>query len=321
MVIVTGGFGFIGANIAKNLVEGSDLDVIIVDDIDEGRRFANLGAVAIADFYTVDQFNKLLLTNSLPTDVTAIIHMGACSDTTQWNGNFLMERNYNQTKVIYQYCLSNNVQLIYASSASVYGNGDKGFREDIDCEKPINMYAYSKWLFDQYFRRTYVHQASSPSVTGLRFFNVYGEREDFKERMASTPHLFTQQLIKTGVCNLFSGDAGVGDGEQRRDFVYVGDIVNLISWLLDREGVSGIFNVGSGVARSFNDVGDGLINSLGTGSINYIPFPKDLRGVYQSYTCADLKKLRDVGYEAEFSSLEDGIKKFHDASRELGLLS
>lgn len=310
MIIVTGGFGFIGSNIVKAILRRSNKEVIAVDNLSDGRKFRNLQNAEIADFYSISEFNERLRKDNFPRKVECIIHMGACSNTTVWDGNYLIENNYNQTKAIFEYSVSRDIQLIYASSASVYGLGERGFSEDPVCENPINMYAYSKWLFDQYFRRWQESAGKRAKVVGLRFFNVYGHGESFKGRMASTIHKFTDQIIDDGVCRLFDGNGLVENGGHRRDFVFVDDISKLALWLLLNDQVSGIFNVGSGVSRSFNDVASIIIKTLEKGRIEYIPFPSDLVGSYQANTCADLSSLRAAGYDADFSGLELGIRRF-----------
>ncbi len=218
-----------------------------------------------------------------------------------------MQNNYEYSKQVLHFCLTNRIALVYASSASVYGNGTI-FQECLAYEKPINMYGYSKFLFDQYVRRV-LPEADSPLV-GLRYFNVYGPREQHKGSMSSVAYHLTQQLQTDGLVKLFEGSDGYTDGEQRRDFVHIDDVVAVNLWCMDNPQVSGIFNVGTGRSQSFNDVARAVIRSHQKGHIQYIPFPEHLKGRYQSFTEADITALREAGYTAPFKTVEEGVRLY-----------
>lgn len=310
MIIVTGGAGFIGSNIIKGLNERGVTDIIVVDDLKDGAKFKNLAAVEIADYLDKDDFIKRIEKNdSFGQDIQGIFHQGACSTTTEWDGRYMMENNYEYSKKLLHYCLDRGVSFIYASSAAVYGGG-LVFQEKREYEKPLNVYGYSKHLFDQYVRR-YAQDASS-QVVGLRYFNVYGPNEAHKGSMASVAFHLNNQLKDKGMIKLFEGCDGYGNGEQRRDFIYVEDVVKVNLWLLDNKNKSGIYNVGTGKSQSFNDVAKGVLNWHQKGDLEYIPFPEHLKGHYQSFTEADISALRSIGYLESFHSVEEGVKKYLD---------
>lgn len=308
MIIVTGGAGFIGSNIVRSLNNRGLTDILVVDRLEKGHKMHNLADLNIADYIEADAFLTMLTKGDLGLPVEAVFHQGACSTTTEWNGRYVMATNYDYSKVVLHWCQKQGVPFIYASSASVYGMGSAGFREDRACERPINMYAYSKFQFDQYVRRM-LPKASS-QIVGLRYFNVYGPGEAHKGSMASTAFHFSNQLREHGVARLFSGTDGYDDGEQRRDFVFVDDCVSVNLWFMDHPDRSGIFNCGSGRAESFNDMARAVIDWQGGGRIEYIPFPDHLKGAYQSYTCADLTALRRAGYISDFHTVGDGVGKY-----------
>jgi len=238
-----------------------------------------------------------------------IFHNGACSSTTEWNGAFMMDINYEYSKALLHYCIDEDAQYIYASSASVYGDGST-FKEEREYEKPLNVYGYSKFLFDQYVRR--LQPTLKTQVVGLRYFNVYGPREQHKGTMASVAYHFNNQVADGGNLRLFEGCDGYGNGEQRRDFVYVGDVVNVNLWLMDNPSVSGIFNLGTGRSQSFNDVANAVIDWHQKGEIEYIPFPEHLKGRYQSFTQSDISALKAAGYSESFKTVEEGVKLYLD---------
>jgi ADP-L-glycero-D-manno-heptose 6-epimerase len=311
MIIVTGGAGFIGSNIVKGLNQRGIKDIIVVDELTDGTKFAHLTACEIADYLDKDVFLRLIeKRDSFGQDIQAIFHEGACSSTTEWNGRFMMENNYEYSKSILHYCLDRGVNLMYASSAATYGDG-LVFKEEREFEKPLNVYGYSKFLFDQYVRRL-LPQAKS-QIAGFRYFNVYGPHEDHKGSMSSVAYHLNQQLPKNGMVKLFEGCDGYGNGEQRRDFVYVGDVVDVNLWFMDNPQKSGIFNVGTGKSQSFNDVAKAVIAWHNKGHIEYIPFPEHLKGRYQSFTEADIARLREVGYTKPFKTVEEGVKLYLDA--------
>lgn len=312
MIVVTGAAGFIGSNIIKTLNQQGNEDILAVDDLTDGIKFNNIADCALLDYVDKDDFLKQVLSRRpFSSSITVIFHQGACSDTTEWNGKFMMQNNYEYSKALLHYCLENNIAYIYASSASVYGDGNRGFKEQRQCEQPLNVYGYSKFQFDQYVRR---HAAKSTSqVVGLRYFNVYGPREQHKKNMASVAfHLNQQLLAGNPSVKLFAGTEGYGDGEQRRDFIYVDDVVNVNLWFWHNPQVSGIFNLGTGRSQTFNDVANAVLDWHGVGKIQYIPFPENLKGRYQSFTEADIQTLRNVGYQEPFKTVAEGVKLYLD---------
>ncbi len=321
--IVTGAAGFIGANVVKALNARGITQIIAVDDLTQGDRFANLVDCVIEDYLDKDEFLAALGKGAFNGAVTAVLHQGACSDTTESNGRYMMQNNYRYSRTLLDFCAAQKAPFIYASSAAVYGDSTD-FRESPECEKPLNVYGYSKYLFDQHVRR-HRHGAQ---VVGLRYFNVYGPREQHKGRMASVAYHFFHQYQKAGKVRLFEGSGGYGNGEQRRDFVSVEDVVKVNLYFLDNHLKTGIYNCGTGAAQSFNDVAVAAINAcrkargegqlaLGAmqaeGLIEYIPFPQDLKGKYQSYTQADLSGLRAAGYTDNFLSVEQGVTRYCEA--------
>lgn len=308
MIIVTGGLGFIGSAIVHALNKRGREDILLVDDFTDGTKYVNIADAHIADYLDKDEFRALIRQGqSFNTTVEALIHQGACSSTTEWNGKMVMENNFTYSKELFHYADCHGIPFIYASSASVYGNG-RIFREDPEYERPINVYAYSKTLFDQYVRR-YVRSRQS-QVVGLRYFNVYGPREQHKGSMASVALHLRNQVLTQGVACLFEGSDGYAHGEQRRDFIHVDDVVDVILWLLDHPDVSGLFNVGTGRSQSFNEVAQAVLKALGRGELRYVPFPEHLKGRYQSFTEADISRLRTAGYTGSFRSVETGVSQY-----------
>jgi ADP-L-glycero-D-manno-heptose 6-epimerase len=318
--IVTGAAGFIGANLVKVLNTRGIKNVVAVDDLTQGDRFANLVDCEIDDYLDKNEFLAALSKGSFNGAVTAVLHQGACSDTTESDGRYMMQNNYRYSRALLDFCVVQKVPLIYASSAAIYGDRTV-FRESPECEKPLNVYGYSKCLFDQYVRR---YQYAS-QVVGLRYFNVYGPREQHKGRMASVAYHFFNQYRDAGKVLLFEGSGGYANGEQRRDFVSVEDVVKVNLYFLDNPLKTGIYNCGTGAAQSFNDVAVASVNACRTargeaplllaqmqsqGIIEYIPFPQDLKGRYQSYTQADLTMLRAAGYTAPFLTVEQGVMQY-----------
>ena len=310
MIIVTGAAGFIGGNIVKGLNDRGRGDVLAVDNLTRGEKFVNLVDCELLDYMDKEDFIARIRAGE-DLDAQAIIHQGACSTTTEWDGRFMMHNNYDYSKALLHYCVARGIPFLYASSASVYGGGSV-FKESPEHESPLNVYGYSKFLFDQYARRLLPHAGSQ--IVGLRYFNVYGPREQHKGSMASVAFHFRGQLRKDGCVRLFEGGDGYGPGEQRRDFVYVADAVAVNLWFLEHPERSGIFNLGTGESRSFNDVAQAVIacygNGEGTGRIEYIPFPENLRGRYQSFTQADISALRSAGYTQPFHSVEQGVRAY-----------
>ncbi len=309
MIVVTGAAGFIGSHIIKGLNARGITSIIAVDDLTEGRKFKNLAACQYDDYIDYEDFLLQIKSKlSFIEPIRAIFHQGACSNTTEWNGRYLMKNNYEYTKVLFHYCLDYKIPLIYASSAAVYGQ-DKLFKESYNNLLPLNIYGYSKWRFDQYML-SHCHRAKS-QIVGLRYFNVYGPQEQHKERMASVAFHFMNQLFRSDVICLFEGSHGYEDGEHCRDFIYIDDVVDVNLWFLDHPKKSGIFNVGTGNARSFNELANCIIQYHGHGRIQYIPFPKDLKKAYQAFTKADISALRRLGYTAYFHTLEEGLEKYY----------
>ena len=307
MIIVTGGAGFIGSNIVAGLNARGVTDILVVDDLTDGRKCLNLADLAFSDYMEYDELAAQMAAGADLGQVEAIFHQGACSDTTEWDGRYVMARNFTYSKTLHAWATARGVALIYASSASVYGMGPV-FTETRSAEKPLNMYAFSKYAFDQYVQ---AHPASS-QVVGLRYFNVYGPREAHKDKMASVARHFSAQISEEGACRLFEGTDGYANGAQERDFIHVDDVVAVNLWLLDHADVSGVFNCGTGRAQSFNDVADAVIAWHGHGEKHYIEFPAHLAGRYQSYTQADMSALRSAGYDAEFLSVEQGVPRYLD---------
>jgi ADP-L-glycero-D-manno-heptose 6-epimerase len=310
MQIVTGGAGFIGSNLVRRLIEKTGDDVLVVDDLTDGRKFRNIADLAIADYIDKDEFlDRLTSTGQFATGVHSVFHEGACSTTTEWDGRFMMQNNYDYSKTLLHHCLKHGIPFIYASSAAVYG-GARSFSEEPENEMPLNVYGYSKLLFDQYVRR--LDLSADQQVVGLRYFNVYGPREQHKGRMASVAFHFNEQLRKDGEVRLFEGTDGYEAGEQERDFVYVDDACAVNLWFLENRNASGIFNVGTGKAQTFNEVANAAIAWHGSGRIRYIPFPEVLKDAYQSYTQADLTRLREIGCDVEFRGVEKGVRQYLD---------
>ncbi|WNL38930.1 ADP-glyceromanno-heptose 6-epimerase [Halomonas sp. PAMB 3232] len=312
MIVVTGGAGFIGANIVKALNARGRTDIIVVDDLSDGTKFVNLVDCTLYDYRDKDAFLMEVQASlrgepcDLPA-IEAIFHEGACSDTTEWDGQYMMENNFEYSKVLLEYCEQHGIAFLYASSAATYG-GSEVFKESPEFEKPLNVYGYSKLLFDQHVR------ARMPTLTtqvvGFRYFNVYGPREQHKGKMASVAFHNHGQVKNGQTLKLFGAFDGYEAGMQSRDFVFVGDVVDVNLWFLDHPGVSGIFNLGTGRAEPFKAIGEAVIDYYGQGQIDYIDFPDELKGRYQSYTRADISRLRDAGCDVEFKTVAQGVKAY-----------
>ncbi len=320
--IITGAAGFIGSNLVKALNQRGESNIIAVDNLKQADKFRNLADCEIADYLDQADFLRKLQEGFFDGLVSAVLHQGACSDTMETDGRYMMENNYQFTLELFNYCQSEEIPFLYASSAAVYG-GSSVFKESHECEAPLNVYAYSKLLFDQIVRRRW-HKRSA-QIVGLRYFNVYGAREAHKGRMASVAYHFFNQYRDQGRVKLFEGSSGYADGEQLRDFVSIEDVVKVNMYFLDNPEQSGIFNLGTGQAQSFNAMAGATINALRgaenkpaltlaelqkQGLISYIPFPEQLRGKYQSYTQADLSALRETGYAEPFLTVEQGVAHY-----------
>ncbi|NLY63656.1 MAG: ADP-glyceromanno-heptose 6-epimerase [Alcaligenaceae bacterium] len=321
MIVVTGAAGFIGSNIVRGLNSKGITRVVVVDDLTDGDKFVNLRDCQIADYLDKDDFRARINSGNIGS-IKAIIHQGACSDTTERNGRFMMDNNYRVTLELFNFCQARSIPFIYASSAAVYGAGPV-YTEDLQNEKPLNVYGYSKFLFDQVVRNRMGNLTAQ--VVGLRYFNVYGPHEQHKGRMASVAFHNMNQFLDEGHVRLFGGWDGYGDGQQSRDFVSVEDVVNVNLHFLEHPEQSGIFNCGSGRAQPFNDVARAVVNTLRAeqgdpplsleklvelGLIRYTPFPEDLKGRYQSFTQADLGALREAGYTAPMLDVETGVGRY-----------
>jgi len=308
MIIVTGGAGFIGSNLVKALNERGRDDILVIDNLAKGEKFVNLADCRIADYLDKDDFLAHLRDNKDFADaIDAVFHEGACSTTTEWDGRYMMRNNFEYSKVLLHWCQDRRLPFLYASSASVYG-GSQVFREDPLHEAPLNVYGYSKLLFDQYVRR--MLPTAQSQIVGFRYFNVYGPREQHKGAMASVAYHFNNQLLDTGRVRLFQGTEGYADGEQRRDFIYVGDVVAANLWFMERSNLSGIYNLGTGRAQTFNEVACAVIDWHGHGEIEYIPFPEHLQGRYQSITKADMSVAQDAGFTKTMQTVKEGVNTY-----------
>jgi ADP-L-glycero-D-manno-heptose 6-epimerase len=308
MIVVTGGAGFIGSNVVAALNARGIDDIVVVDNLTRGIKYRNLVGAKIADYLDRDDFLAMIERQDTKLDgVEAILHQGACSTTTEWDGRYVMRVNFEYSKRLLHYCLSHRRSFVYASSAAVYGGG-RVFREAAAHEGALNVYGWSKQLFDDYVRR--LVPAPTSQVVGLRYFNVYGRHESHKGSMASVAFHLNNQLLADGKIKLFRGCDGYADGAQRRDFVDVADVAAVNLFFLDHPAVSGIFNVGTGRAQTFNDVAHAVLGFHGRGTLEYIPFPDILRGKYQSFTEADLTALRGAGYVAPFRTVEESVPAY-----------
>lgn len=322
MIVVTGGAGFIGSNLVKALNRRGISEILVVDDLTDADKIRNLSDLKISDYMDRHEF-MAAAQNDKAGAVAVVLHQGACTDTMATDGKYVLENNFTYSKALYHFCTRHNAQYIYASSASVYGGG-RAFAESPKNESALNAYAWSKLLFDQFIRR---QPAAGFQCAGLRYFNVYGPREQHKGRMASVAWHFFNQYQKDGRVRLFEGTGGYADGEQQRDFISVEDVVKINLFLMSNPSVSGIYNAGTGRGWSFNDVAVAVINACrrhrgeaqttleqarSEREITYIPMPPALRGKYQSYTRADLKKLRGAGYAEEFLDIEQGVGRYVD---------
>ena len=330
-IVVTGAAGFIGSNIVKGLNARGIDNIIAVDDLTQGDKFRNLADLKMADYVDAADFYDMF-TRGAFGEVEAVFHEGACSDTMESNGKFMLFNNYTLSCQLFEACNKGGTRLLYASSAATYGGSDT-FREEPAFERPLNVYGYSKLLFDQRMRRECgvnferLASAKGAQVVGFRYFNVYGAREQHKGRMASVAFHQFHQFALEGRVKLFGDYGGYAAGAQLRDFVFIDDVVAVNLWFLDHPEVSGIFNLGTGQAQPFNDVADAVVNAMrsnrgestltheamvATALIEYVNFPESLRGKYQCYTQADLTALRGAGCDHVFSDVQGGVSKYVD---------
>jgi ADP-L-glycero-D-manno-heptose 6-epimerase len=303
MLLVTGGAGFVGSHLVRRLNARGDTRILVVDDLRRGEKFENLRDCVIADYMDKGELRQALRQGSLPR-LQGILHQGACTDTLERDGRYLLDNNFTASKELLHHALEARIPFVYASSAAVYGPG-LGFREEPACERPLNAYGWSKLVLDQHVRS--LLPATGSTVVGLRYFNVYGAQETKKRHMASMVHQAWRQLRERGVVRLYEGSGGYAAGDQRRDFVFVEDVVDVVLHFLDGRPRQGVFNLGSGQSRSFNELARLVIEQTG-GQVEYAPFPDGLETRYQSFTEADLTCLRgEGGYEAPFTTLEEGV--------------
>lgn len=323
-IIVTGAAGFIGSNIVKALNQRGISDIVAVDNLSRGEKFQNLADCDIAHYLDKHEFIRQVRAHIFPYhNIRAVFHQGACSDTMNHDGVYMMDNNYQYTLDLFEWCQDEKIPFLYASSAAVYGKGET-FQENRALEKPLNVYGYSKFLFDQVLRRR-IEAGLSAQVVGLRYFNVYGPREQHKGRMASVAFHHFHQYREQGYVNLFGGHDGYGDGCQTRDFVSVEDVVNVNLHFFDHPDQSGIFNLGTGRSQTFNELAAATVNACRAAEgkaalplaelvkqelIRYTPFPDSLKGKYQSFTQADIGKLRETGYADDFFTVEQGVERY-----------
>ena len=323
-IIVTGAAGFIGCNIVKALNARGITDIVAVDNLTHGDKFKNLAECEIEHYLDKHEFIRQVREHVLPYhDIKAVFHDGACSDTMEQNGLYMMDNNYQYSLDLLEWCQDERIPYLYASSAAVYGKGEI-FREERELEKPLNVYGYSKFLFDQVVRRR-IADGLTAQVAGFRYFNVYGPHEQHKGRMASVAFHHFNQYREHGYVNLFGANDGYAAGGQTRDFVSVEDVVKVNLFFFDHPGQSGIFNLGTGQSQPFNDLAAATVNACRVAEgksalslpelvkeelIRYIPFPDALKGKYQSFTEADISRLRAAGYEGSFFDVNEGVSRY-----------
>ncbi|NVC64595.1 ADP-glyceromanno-heptose 6-epimerase [Vibrio sp. 05-20-BW147] len=307
MIIVTGGAGMIGSNIVKALNEIGINDILVVDNLKNGKKFKNLVDLDITDYMDRDDFLTQIMAGDNFGPIEAVFHEGACSATTEWDGKYMMLNNYEYSKELLHYCLDRDIPFLYASSAATYGE-TAVFKEEREYEGALNVYGYSKQQFDNYVRRLWKdaeeHGETLSQITGFRYFNVYGPREQHKGSMASVAFHLNNQILAGENPKLFAGSEHF-----KRDFIYVGDVCKVNLWFM-QHGVSGIFNCGTGNAESFEEVANAVIKHHGKGQIETIPFPEHLKGAYQEFTQADLTKLRAAGCDVEFKTVAEGVAEY-----------
>jgi ADP-L-glycero-D-manno-heptose 6-epimerase len=311
MIVVTGGAGFIGSALVAGLNARDVTDILVVDQLGSGARWKNLRNLSFSDYVEKDEFLEMVLEAKAPSGIEAVVHMGACSDTTENNGSYLIKNNYEYSKLLAQWAANSDIRLIYASSAATYGNGSAGFGDDeegIETLRPLNMYGYSKHLFDLWVRRTGLLKR----IVGLKYFNVFGPNEYHKAGMRSFVIKAFEQIKAKGKVGLFkSHNPEYADGEYVRDFIYIKDAVDMTLFFLDNPQVAGLFNIGTGQARTWNDLVKAVFAAMDTEpNIEYIEMPDSVRNQYQYYTQADISKLQNTGYKRQTTTLEEAITQY-----------
>ena len=311
MYIVTGGAGFIGSALVWMLNKQGISDILVVDDLGRGEKWKNLVNLRFADYLHKATFLQLLEQGKLGSSVEAVLHMGACSSTTEMDAEYLMENNYRYTKVLAEFCLRHAIRFLYASSAATYGDGTLGFEDDPDGMsqlKPLNMYGYSKQLFDLWSWRAKVMDR----MVGLKYFNVFGPNEYHKGDMMSVVCKAFHQIRASGTLRLFrSHRPDYAHGEQQRDFIYVKDCLDVVWWLLEHRDVNGIFNLGRGEARSWNDLARAVFSAMKLPyNVEYVDMPEAIREKYQYFTCAGMERLREQGCPLAFRTLESSVTDY-----------
>ena len=311
MVIVTGGAGFIGSAIIAALNNRGITDILVVDELACDEKWKNLRNLSFADYVEKGDFLEMVIANKISTSAKAIFHIGACSSTTETNASYLIKNNYEYTKLLAQWAIGANIRFIYASSAATYGDGSEGFGDDeekIDCLRPMNMYGFSKQLFDLWARRNGLLK----KIVGLKYFNVFGPNEYHKADMRSFILKAFEQIQTAGKVRLFkSHNPKYADGEYVRDFIYIKDAVDMTLFFLDNPQTGGLFNIGTGIARSWNDLVKAAFAAMGKKpNIEYVEMPESIRSQYQYFTQADISKLRKAGYKKQTATLEDAIKDY-----------
>ncbi|PID27408.1 MAG: ADP-glyceromanno-heptose 6-epimerase [Candidatus Cloacimonadota bacterium] len=314
MIVITGGAGFIGSALVWELNRRGFDKIIVVDNLDSSEKWKNLRALNYCDYYSRDQFINMIENDRVAFNIPTIVHFGACSVTTEKDSSFLMENNYKYSKKLYDYAMKRDIRFLYASSAATYGDGERGFddnEDNLNQLRPLNMYGYSKHLFDRYVKK---RDGFKKSV-GLKFFNVFGPNEYHKGAMCSKIFKSYHEVLENGNISLFKSEDSekYPNGDSKRDFVYVKDVVSIVADIMSNHNINGLFNIGTGTPRSWNDLAKAVFKSMGKSeNINYIDMPENLKGKYQYYTCASNEKINMAGdgNKARFRSLEESVEDY-----------